>query len=56
MKFVSYIMMWFGLMGAIWGENESQRTGGMIVMAAGFVVYVVVRILDRVDPNGSDDL
>jgi hypothetical protein len=55
MKVVSYLMMWFGLMAAVWGDDSAQRTTGLWIMGAGFVVYVVVRILDRIDPDGAED-
>lgn len=55
MKIIAYIVCLFGILLAFTAENDKQMYVGAIMFGAGFLVYAVVRILDRIDPDGAED-
>lgn len=55
MKWVAYVLSVIGLFSLFFAETDKQMWVGAGAVLVGFLMYVVERLLDRIDPDGAED-
>lgn len=56
MRWFAYACCAVGFIAGVFGNTNEHRVGAVLFIGGGVLIWVIVRILDKIDPEGADQL